>query len=186
MIRNLNALEDFLGEEVVDSEGNHVGTLACYWERRKRNALLLGVDIPEKSGHTHIVPALGARCNERQSYVEVPFTRDKIAQAPHLPCECEMDETLEERVWAFYDMPAPRPADSEARSKQLRRVVQPDAPPADYTTPPVAGLTSGAEAQLLGLGGETPAARHSHLPGTDCPTEANETKTQGPPADGQH
>jgi hypothetical protein len=53
MIRNVNVLEDFLGEEVVDTEGNPVGTLACYWERKQRDALLLGVDIPERSGHTH-------------------------------------------------------------------------------------------------------------------------------------
>src|SRR6187431_206775 len=98
MIRNVNALEDFLGEEVVDTEGNPVGTLACYWERKQRNALLLGVDIPGKSGHTHIVPALGARCNERQIYVEVPFTRDKIVQAPCLPCDYEMDDIFEERI----------------------------------------------------------------------------------------
>lgn len=35
-----NVLDDFLGEEVVDRDGNPVGTLACYWEHRQRNALL--------------------------------------------------------------------------------------------------------------------------------------------------
>ena len=91
----INALEDFMGEEVVDKEGNPVGTFACYWEREEKSALLLGVDLPGQSGHTHIVPAQGARFNERQSYVQVLFPKEKIAAAPSLECGCEMDDAFE-------------------------------------------------------------------------------------------
>lgn len=150
MIRNLNDLEDFLGEEVVDAEGNPVGTLACYWERQQRSALLLGVDIPGKSGQTHIVPALGARCNERQIYVEVPFTQEKIVQAPCLPCECEIDEALEKRIWDFYGMPEPRPVapnvasqTSEEISKALRRIVRQETPAAHGPPSPTASTPLG-------------------------------------------
>jgi hypothetical protein len=59
-------------------------------------ALLLGVEIPERSSHTHIVPAQGARCNQRQTYVKLPFTRSKMIQAPCLPCASEMDEVFED------------------------------------------------------------------------------------------
>lgn len=170
MIRNLNVLEDFLGEEVVDTEGNPVGTLACYWERKQRNALLLGVDILGRSGHTHIVPAQGARCNERQIYVEVPFTRDKIVQAPCLPCECEMDETLEKLIWDFYGMPAPRPVVSdlvsqkvEGMGEQLRRIFRSDTPPAHCATSPVTSTP---------LGDVLPS-----------PSDSNESKTQKPPVE---
>ena len=170
MIRNINTLEDFLGEEVVDTEGNPVGTLACYWERQQRNALLLGVDISGRSGHTHIVPAQGARCNERQIYVEVPFTRDKIVQAPCLPCECEMDETLEKLIWDFYGMPAPRPAASNLASqtgedmgKLLRRIVRRDRRPAHCAAPPATSTPLGDI--LL------------------SPSDSNESKTQKPPAE---
>ena len=171
-------LEDFLGEEVVDTDGNPVGTLACYWEYRQRNALLLGVDIPGRPGHTHIVPAQGARCSERQTYVKVPFTREKIVQAPCLPCESEMDETFEERIWAFYELPAPRPADSsllsqkiEGMGSQLRRVAQPATRPAHCATSPAPSTTPGAEIDLAGPGRETPAAPGSHVPGTTSPSE---------------
>ena len=144
--------------------------MACYWERKQRNALLLGVDIPGRSGHTHIVPALGARCNERQIYVEVPFTRDKIVQAPCLPCEREMDETLEERIWVFYGLPAPRPAASdlvsqkvEGMGEQLRRIVRAETRPAHCATSPVTSTP---------LGGTPPS-----------PSDSNESKTQEPPAE---
>lgn len=126
---NINVLEDFLGEEVVDLEGNPVGTFACYWERDQKSALLLGVDIPGRSGHTHIVPAQNARCNERQTYVAVPFSREKIIQAPCLACECEMDEVFEQRIWAFYGLPMPGPVAAEPLSdkaevlrQEMRRV----------------------------------------------------------------
>ena len=104
---------------------------AALWEREQRNALLLGVDIPDRSGHTHIVPAQGARFNERQTFVQVTFTKDKIIQAPCLTCGCEMDETFEQRVWDFYELPAPRPVASDLRLKkaeavslQLRRIIR--------------------------------------------------------------
>lgn len=109
MIWNANDLEDFLGEEVVDMEGKTVGTFACYWEREERNSILLGVEIPDRSGHTHIVPARGARFDERQSCVQLTFSRDKMVQAPCLACGCEMDGKFEQRIWDFYELPAPGP-----------------------------------------------------------------------------
>jgi hypothetical protein len=120
---DLNAIEDFLGEEVVDREGDVVGTFACYWERRTRKALLLGVEVRARPGHTHIVPAQGARFNERQTYVVVAFTKKTILEAPCLDCSSEIDEALEHRVWAFYELLAegggrPRP---EHQAK-LRRI----------------------------------------------------------------
>jgi len=170
MIRNVNVLEDFLGEEVVDTEGNPVGNLACYWERKQRDALLLGVDIPGRTGHTHIVPALGARCNERQSYVEVPYTREKIVQAPCLPCDCEVDEALEERIWAFYGMSVPRPAASdlisqkvEASGGPLRRIDRPETR-ADHCA---ASLAAGTPLR------DTPTS----------PTDVHESKTKEPLAE---
>jgi len=121
----------------------------------------------------------------------VPFRKDKIVQAPCLNCDCEIDDTLEERVWASYGMSAPRPVASdsvspkvEARSEQLRSVVRPETRPADCATSPAAGITSGAEVGLLELDRETPAVRDNHPPDTDYPTETNETKTQELSADG--
>ena len=128
---DVNVLEDFLGEEVVDLEGKPVGSFACYWERELRRALLLGVDIPERSGHTHIVPASGARLNERQTYVQVAFSRDKIIQAPCLSCGCEMDEETEQRIWSFYGLSVPEAGTGDPLSqkvetirRQLRRIIR--------------------------------------------------------------
>jgi hypothetical protein len=146
MIQNADALEDFLGEEVIDREGTPVGTLACYWERHKRETLLLGVDIPGKSGHTHIVPAFGARCNHRKIYVEVAFTREKIIQAPSVTCEADIDGVLEERIWAYYGMPRSASATSDGGSRaedagreRLQRIFPSGSPRASSAKPPPQG-----------------------------------------------
>ena len=163
---NLNVLEDFLGEEVVDMEGNPVGTFACYWEREQKSALLLGVDIPERSGHTHIVPAQNARCNERQTYVVVPFSRAKIIQAPCLACDSEMDEVFERRIWAFYGLPIPGAVaaeplsqKAEAAGQQMRRVVGSGGPAARCAPPRAAATTPTKKAHPPGLGPQTRARR---------------------------
>ncbi|MEY2408880.1 MAG: hypothetical protein QOF48_1550 [Verrucomicrobiota bacterium] len=124
LMRDRNALEDFLGEEVVDKEGNPVGTFACYWEREQKQALLLGVDIPERSGHTHLVPAKGASFNERQTYVRVPFTRDQIMHAPSLACECEVDDDFERRLWAYYGLPVPHAPGPDLLSQKIEVIRQ--------------------------------------------------------------
>lgn len=160
---NAAAVEDFLGEEVVDREGIPVGTFACYWEREERKALLLGVDIPERSGHTHIVPAQGARFNERQTYVQVGFTLDQIAKAPCLECSCEVDDAFEQRVWAFYGLPVPQ-TDAvdrlsqkvEAIQQQLRRIVRRDASSAPCAAPPAGRATPAAATPAPVPGQESP------------------------------
>jgi hypothetical protein len=129
-------LEDFLGEEVVDTEGKPIGTFACYWEREEKKALLLGVDIPERSGHTHLVPAQGAKFSERYCDIQVPFSRKQIEAAPCLPCVAEVDDELEAKVWAYYKLPQPIPdpnADPlaktfEAIRAKLRRIFREDRP----------------------------------------------------------
>lgn len=131
MMPGANDLEDFLGEEVVDFEGNPVGSFACYWEGGEKKALLLGVDVPDRSGQTHLVPARGARFNERQGYVQVPFLREKIVEAPCLECGCEMDEAIQRRIQAFYELPMlfdPAGTEGEAQRQELRRISRRVAP----------------------------------------------------------
>jgi hypothetical protein len=182
---NANALEDFMGEEVVEVDGKPVGTLACYWEREQRKALLLGVDIPGRSGHTHVVPAQGARLNERQTYVQVSFASEKLIQAPCLDCECELDEAFEQRIWAFYGLPVPRPEApdllsqrAEATRQQLRRIVRPETLPPACAPSPAACAAPAAEAHPSAPGLETSAISGVARPVDVAPCEARESRLQ--------
>ena len=94
--------EDFIGEEVVDTHGNAIGTLECYWEHDEGKPVLLGINVGETAHHTHLMPAKGARLDEDQAYVMVPFKKEKVRLAPCLECGMELDDTFENNVFAYY------------------------------------------------------------------------------------
>ena len=96
------ALEDFLGEEVVDATGSPIGTLACFWEHEDGKPVLLGIDIGALSNGTHLLPAKGAQLNTNKSYVAVDFTKEKVRKAPALDCGSELNPKLEKKVFAYY------------------------------------------------------------------------------------
>src|SRR4051812_13638741 len=94
--------EDFMDEEVVDSEGNAIGTLACYWEHEDGKVVLLGIDVGELAHFIHLMPAKGARLDTDQSYIVVNYDKDKVRKAPCLDCGCELDGPFEKKVFAYY------------------------------------------------------------------------------------
>src|SRR5687767_10771576 len=91
------AFEDFLGEEVVDSVGSRIGTLACFWEHDGK-PVILGIDIG-LANETHLLPAKGVQLDTRKSYVAVEFGKVKVRKAPVLDCGSELTPELERRVF---------------------------------------------------------------------------------------
>ena len=123
------SFEDFLGEEVVDCEGETVGTFACYWERDEGKPMWLGIDCDGDQKQTRVAPAKGARLNVKQTYISLPFTREKIEQAPCLDCDAELDAAFEDRLYAYFGMPAPHvPLSGAATARpELKRIPTPPA-----------------------------------------------------------
>ncbi len=113
--------DDFLGEEVVDSSGNVIGSLACYWEQDDTVPVLIGIDIGGSSEATHVAPAKGARLDLRKSYVVLAFDKEKIRRAPCLECGSELDADFEKKVFAFYGDDAFDYELSKSAERQLRR-----------------------------------------------------------------
>ncbi len=125
--------EDFVGEEVVDSHGNTIGTLACYWEHAEGIPVLLGIDVGEVAHRIHLMPAKGAQPNERQTYVVASYNKDKVRQAPCLDCGCELDRGFEKKVFAFYgERAVGYKMRDDVDQTELRRIVRGESP-----TPPV-------------------------------------------------
>ncbi|MEO6035152.1 MAG: hypothetical protein ABIQ35_07850 [Verrucomicrobiota bacterium] len=117
------ALDNFLGEEVVDPAGRIVGTFSCYWEHDDGVPVLLGIDILETPARTHVAPAKGARLDDRKSYVVISFTKEKVQEASCLECGSELDTKFEEQVFAYYgdDAFGYKRAGAESVRKELRR-----------------------------------------------------------------
>ncbi len=100
----IESLEDFLGEEVVDSDGKTIGSFACHWEYDDGTPIFLGVDLDDTSKRTHVIPAAGTRLNERQSYLKIAFTRKVVQQAPCLDCGSELNADIEQQVYDYYGL----------------------------------------------------------------------------------
>jgi hypothetical protein len=111
------SFEEFLGEEVVDFDGNPIGTFACYWERIKGRPVLLGIDCDGDQKRTRVAPAKGAWLNVKQTYLCLPYAKEYVEQAPCLDCNLELDAAFEERVYNYYGMELPYPAGTDPQSK---------------------------------------------------------------------
>lgn len=122
------SFDEFLGEEVVDPDGHPVGTFACYWEWDTGKPLLLGISCNSQSRRTHVTPVKGVRLNSQQTYVQIPFSRQKVHEAPCLDCDGELDAAFEDRVYAHYGIePAPgRRASSGSGRHDLKRISPPE------------------------------------------------------------
>lgn len=142
------SFDEFLGEEVVDPDGNPVGRFACYWERDAGMPVLLGIYLDEQLNRTHVVPAKGAWLNMQQTYVCIAFPRQKVEEAPCLDCDCELDEAFEGRVYAYYGIqrPSRRLASPEGIRTELKKISPPPGP-------------TGSELGLLGSGEPTPTEK---------------------------
>jgi hypothetical protein len=101
MTNDAEAFDDFLGEEVVDLNGEAVGTFACYWEHESDKPVLLGIDFETISG-THVVPAKDVQLDTRKAYVVLPFPKEKVRRAPCLECGSDLDRAFERKVFSYY------------------------------------------------------------------------------------
>jgi hypothetical protein len=115
--------DDFLGEEVVDSNRLPIGILACYWEHEDGKPILLGIDTGELSGMTHVAPIKGVFLDSRKSYVVLHLTKEKVFGAPSLGCSCELDADFEKKVFAYYGANALgfQPIDAQPVPRELRK-----------------------------------------------------------------
>jgi hypothetical protein len=100
-------LEDFLGEEVVDRDGEPVGTFACYWHLFDGRVAVLGVFVGTDSERTRVAPARGMRVGERHSCIRLPFSRPKVENAPVLECDQDLEHDTEEEMYRHYDLEPP-------------------------------------------------------------------------------
>src|SRR2546423_4775187 len=100
-IKLASALDDYLDEEVVDGQGNRLGTLACYWEDGDRRLVFCGVKV-NGGEEVHVAPGDETQISERYSWVRLACPASKVVTAPIYDCEKELDAALERAVYEHY------------------------------------------------------------------------------------
>jgi len=118
-------LEQYVHHKVVDQNGDKIGTLQCLWSDQESEPVYLGVQTGWLFGKTHIVPAERVEVNESARTIRLPYTVQKIKDAPSFDSKCEMDPNTEREVRSYYNIsPAGSTRQAAGRSPDARTLAR--------------------------------------------------------------
>jgi sporulation protein YlmC with PRC-barrel domain len=162
-----DSLEQMIDYEVVDQNGENIGTLHSLWSDPTTGGVeFLGVKTGWLFGHNHVVPAEKAELDETGGVVRLPYTELFIKEAPSIPADSEISEMEEENIYRYYGLtspaaigaatsenaglespPATATAEADGAAARWRRTSRPDEP-----------VSPAAIEDLASLGDTNPAA----------------------------
>lgn len=97
-------LERYVGYSVVDRNGNDIGTLECLWADHTGEPAFVGVRTGWFLGKTHVVPAESVEVSDRGQRLRLPYSIDKVKEAPSFDADAEMSDTEEQEVYRYYGL----------------------------------------------------------------------------------
>jgi hypothetical protein len=110
MIDFASVLDDFLDEEVVDSQGTAIGTLACYWKSVSGLLIFLGIRLNGQES-VRVVPGRRSQVDNRNTCIRLGFEAGDIESAPHFDCADELNATFERGVYEHFGVGEAQPHD---------------------------------------------------------------------------
>jgi len=97
-------LEQYIGYDVVDRNNNKIGTLDCIWTDHTGEPAFVGIRTGWFIGKTHVVPAQSVEVNDRDQRLRLPYSEDKVKEAPAYDAEDEMSKQMEGEVYQYYGL----------------------------------------------------------------------------------
>ncbi len=95
-------LERYLDYDVVDQSDNKIGTLECLWSDHTGEPAFVGVRTGWILGKTHVVPADAVEVSEATRKIRLPYSEEKVKDAPSYPVDTEISEAQEREVYRYY------------------------------------------------------------------------------------
>ena len=93
------------GFNLVDNQGNKLGSVDGVWVDDATSRLeFIGVKTGWLAGKTHLVPAQDARLDEGNRQIAVPFSQDRIKDAPSFSADTELSPQDEDQIYAYYGL----------------------------------------------------------------------------------
>ena len=139
-LKNLtgDSLEQLIDYQVVDQNGDEIGSLHSLWSEPDTGAVeFLGVKTGWLFGHNHVVPAEKAELDETENVVRLPYTAMFVKEAPSISADAEISEAEEADIYRYYGLDRTGPS--------IETSTLAPADPAD-TDPASAPATAGADA----------------------------------------
>jgi uncharacterized protein (TIGR02271 family) len=113
--------ERIIDYDVHDQAGNKIGSVHNFWVDPSGQPAFLGVKTGWIFGKNHVVPVHTAQVNDRQRIVRLPFSEDKIKNAPSFDADSELSERNIEEIYRYYNLQQPQwPTQAQGTQAALR------------------------------------------------------------------
>jgi len=141
-------LDRYIGYDVVDRNSNSIGKLECLWEDHTGEPAFVGVRTGWLLGKTHVVPSASVDVNESGRRIRLPYTEEKVKNAPAYESNAEMSDEKEREIYRYYGMTESSSAGTTSSS------VMPKASERAQSSAGTPGLTSKATTGTAGRMGQ--------------------------------
>lgn len=125
--------ERLIDYDVQDQTNNKIGTVHNLWADENGQPTFLGVKTGWIFGKNHVVPVHTATVNDRQRLVRLPFSEQKIKDAPVFDADCDLDDADEQRIYSYYGLQRPQGSTTQPKATQPQSR-QTTATPTESTT----------------------------------------------------
>lgn len=95
-------LDRYIGYDVVDRNANKIGTLDCLWADHTGEPAFVGIRTGWFLGKTHVVPAHSVEVSERGHRLRLPYSEEKVKNAPSYDANDDMTAERENEVYRYY------------------------------------------------------------------------------------
>jgi len=102
----LRDLSGYIGYDVVDRNGNNIGTLDCLWADHNGEPAFIGVRTGWFLGKTHVVPTESVDVSEQSQRLRLPYSEEKVKSAPAYDAESDMTDEKENEIYNYYGLSA--------------------------------------------------------------------------------
>src|SRR5437764_3927572 len=110
-------LTQYVDHEVVDQSGNKIGKLQCLWQDGQGEPVYLGVQTGWLFGKTHVVPAERVDVNQSSQTIRLPYTEQKIKDAPCYDSSAEIDSATEREIRNYYNLSSQQTSPPQAQTQ---------------------------------------------------------------------
>lgn len=100
--------ERLIDYDVQDQTNNKIGKVHNLWTDESGQPTFLGVKTGWIFGKNHVVPVHTATVNDRQRIIRLPFSEQKIKDAPVFDADCDLSDEDEQRIYTYYNLQRPQ------------------------------------------------------------------------------
>jgi uncharacterized protein (TIGR02271 family) len=110
--------ERIIDYEVQDEAGNKIGTVHNLWTEADGQPIFFGVKTGWVFGKNHVVPVHTASVNHMQRIVRLPFSEEKIKDAPTFDADHDLSDAEDETIYRYYGLGRRQPQMAQGGQEQ--------------------------------------------------------------------